>query len=369
MRKFWMTAALMLMLACLLCGCSSMDYKEAGKLMEQGDYDGARAVYLQLEEEGGYKDSAEKIKECDYLEAAAACEEQNFVLAYSLFTGLETYKDSPDRAVEAGYALANQFAANENYAEAVRLFSAFGDYKNSVSLMEVCAERMMENAAAGGTLFFGSYEQDGNTENGAEPIEWIVLGRNEDNVVLISEFILEKMRFGTEVFWEGSSVRNWLNGTFYDTAFTDEERAMIQKMITSDKTEDDVFLLSAEEARGFFASDEERVAYPTAYMMEVMAFNGWEGKGEWWTRSISTAANGKGVVEVECSGNVRSAGCAPDAPNAYSNGDVGVRPVICINLAGAVLAEAQNMSMFGFDSNTHLDNEPDIYDRNRYGGS
>ena len=368
MRKIWMTAMLLLMIVCILCGCSGTDYKEAGKLLEQGNYEEARVLYQQLEEEGGYKDSGEKIRECDYLEAEAACQVQNYALAYDLFTGLEDYKDASDRAVETGYALANQFAANENYSEAVRLFLALRDYKNSIELAEACAERMMANPVVGATVFYGSYEQDGNEENGAEPIEWIVLGKNENHLLLISEYILEKERFGTSCFWEESQIRQWLNGTFYDTAFSADEQGMIQKMITSDKTEDHVFLLNAEEARGFFASDEDRVAYITAYM-EAEAFRGYEGKGEWWTRSISTAANGKGVVEVECDGNVRSAGCAPDVPNAYSSSDIGVRPVVCIHTDGGVVEEAQNMSLFGFDSNTHLDNEPDIWDRNRYSGS
>ena len=49
MRKIWMTAMLLLMIVCILCGCSGTDYKEAGKLLEQGNYEEARVLYQQLE--------------------------------------------------------------------------------------------------------------------------------------------------------------------------------------------------------------------------------------------------------------------------------------------------------------------------------
>lgn len=74
-----------------------------------------------------------------------------------------------------------------------------------------------------------------------------------------------------------------------------------------------------------------------------------------WTRSISRAKDGKGVVTVEYDGNVRSVGCVPYC------GYEGVRPVISINISGNTVPEAQNMIIFGYDSNHDLDNEPNIY--------
>lgn len=133
-------------------------------------------------------------------------------------------------------------------------------------------------------------------------------------------------------------------------------------MITSDNTEDMVFLLSAEEARGFFSSDDSRVAYATEYVRK-MSFHVYEGKGRWWTRSISTASDGKGVVIVQTDGNVRSAGCIPDA------NDVFVRPVVALNISGNTIPDAQNMSIFGYDSNHDLDNEPDEWSNENYGSS
>ena len=133
----------------------------------------------------------------------------------------------------------------------------------------------------------------------------------------------------------------------------DVEKQKIQEMITSDKTKDKVLSLSSEEARLFFVSDSMRVAHVSDYLL-LNGFDDFYGTGYWWTRSVSTALNGKGVVPVTSSGEVRSAGTVPDSADYYT--DTGVRPVICINVSSAE-DKAQNMSVFGYDSNQGLDNE------------
>jgi len=290
-----------------------------------------------------------------------------------LFSALGEFKDAPERTVEVGYILANQFAANENYGEAVKLFASFGDYKNSIALKTECVSRLLNNASVGDIVYFGTYEQDGNAENGAEPISWIVLGKTDDHCLLLSEYIIEKMRYGEREyshFWKTSSARAWLNDEFCQGAFSADENNMIQNMITSDETEDRLFLLSAEEARGLFPSDDQRIAFITEYMdsQDFEGIYGYEGQGAWWTRSVSTASNGKGVVIVTVGGSVRSTGCAPNVPNQYSSQDVGMRPALCISLSGETTAEAQNMSLFGVDSNRDLDNEPNKWRGGSSGG-
>lgn len=408
MKHYLSVMILILSTTCLLCGCHRSEYKEAESLLAAGNYEEARQVYQMLVDNGGYKDSAikiqecnyieaesllasgnyeearqvyqmlvdgggykdsaEKIQECNYIEAEIAFNSEDYTHAYDLFINLGNYKDSYNYSLNLGYTLANQFAENENYAEATRLFLTLGNYKESESLLSECTSRMLENASIGDIIYYGKYEQDGNIENGSEPLTWIVLGTNGDNIILLSEYIIEKMPFGSNHYWESSDVREWLNNDFLNQAFSSDEKSMIQKMITSNKTEDMVFLLSAEEARGFFASDDSRVAYITAYM-EQMDFNGYDSKGTWWTRSISTASNGKGVVTVETSGNVRSAGCAPDVPNQHWSADIGVRPVIALNISGNTIPEAQNISIFGYDSSRGLDNEPDKWSNKSYGSS
>ena len=41
------------------------------------------------------------------------------------------------------------------------------------------------------TVTFGTYEQDGNASNGAEPIEWYVLDEKDGKKLLVSKYILD----------------------------------------------------------------------------------------------------------------------------------------------------------------------------------
>ena len=47
------------------------------------------------------------------------------------------------------------------------------------------------------TVTFGTYEQDGNTGNGAEPIEWYVLDEKDGKTLLISKYILDAQPYDT----------------------------------------------------------------------------------------------------------------------------------------------------------------------------
>lgn len=121
----------------------------------------------------------------------------------------------------------------------------------------------------GDRIYLGSYEQDGNEENGKEPILWRVLQINKKEMLLLSEYALDVQPFHTcseEVTWEDSSVRKWLNTEFYQKALAGWETAV--KEVTckasdnqtygtdgGNDTKDKVFLLAWEdtynEAYGF----------------------------------------------------------------------------------------------------------------------
>lgn len=56
------------------------------------------------------------------------------------------------------------------------------------------------------TVECGFYEQDGDLNNGPEPIEWIVLSETEDDMrLLLSKYCLDAMPYdvSTEEYWEG----------------------------------------------------------------------------------------------------------------------------------------------------------------------
>ena len=145
-------------------------------------------------------------------------------------------------------------------------------------------------AEVGSVIRFGRYEQDNDLSNGPEPIEWIVLDRDGDRLLVISKYILEKKPLHEEAedvssfSWADCTLRTWLNGSFMDAAFTEEEKACIRLTPLDTKaaaagtwyngrpgsyhTEDHVFLLSSDEAEDYFPDDYHRVGVLTPYAFE-----------------------------------------------------------------------------------------------------
>ena len=157
------------------------------------------------------------------------------------------------------------------------------------------------------TVLFGSYEQDGDAANGKEPIEWLVLDRDGDKALLLSKYALDHQSFMpfyepvTEPFtWESCSLRQWLNSTFLNAAFSAEEqrRLLTTTVITAPggrkgsenpfTTEDRVFLLSDTEVYAYFSSEAATVTDYTAY---ALSEDPWAGNATapapaiWWLRT------------------------------------------------------------------------------------
>ncbi|MCD7755147.1 MAG: sel1 repeat family protein [Firmicutes bacterium] len=107
----------------------------------------------------------------------------------------------------------------------------------------------------------GAYPQGPNGE--VRPIEWFVLERKGDSLLLFSREALEVKPYHntlTKIQWADCDLRKWLNGEFLNSAFSDEEKRMIQltqldnsrnrkyHTVGGANTEDRVFLLSVPEA-------------------------------------------------------------------------------------------------------------------------
>ncbi len=219
----------------------------------------------------------------------------------------------------------------------------------------------------GDSYYFGKYEQDGNKENGTEPIEWIILKKDGEDTLLISKNILDTKPYNGsdgDITWEESSIRKWLNGDFYNTAFDAKERTSI--MLTchnnpdsydyyesdyeevrsvenwagsgigadgGEQTEDFIFLLSWEEALSFLSNDKERQSQGTYYANSFGLFrvdmNGCKqlgfadeivGNGVWWLRSPGGAQSIAMSVYYDGRINSQNIDCA------Y----IGIRPVIWV---------------------------------------
>lgn len=126
---------------------------------------------------------------------------------------------------------------------------------------------------------------------GGEDIVWRVLKKGDNATLLITEKIIDYKAFNESTVvkasdWEKSSLRKWLNGDFYQNAFSDEERTAIQTTVVQDyktditpggTTEDYIFILSLEQAFNYFSTDEDRIAQATDYAKKRKKFpaNSW----------------------------------------------------------------------------------------------
>lgn len=79
-------------------------------------------------------------------------------------------------------------------------------------------------------ITYGCFEQDGNLENGPEPIEWLIMEGQDNKLLLLSRYGLAAVQYNTDrkdVTWEECSLRAWLNREFLDAAFSEEEQKRI----------------------------------------------------------------------------------------------------------------------------------------------
>ena len=234
--------------------------------------------------------------------------------------------------------------------EAYSAFIELGDYKDaSEKAGDIRLQKtkdQLKNIKVGSHINFGTYEQDNNTSNGKEDVEWLVLEVKDGKALVISKYALDCKRYNTsdtDVTWEICTLRKWLNNDFINAAFSTNEKAMIPTVtVPADEnpeystnpgnaTTDKVFLLSITEAETYFTTDESRKCVPTAYA---------EAQGAYTSDSYKTASG-----EAMCWWWLRSPGGNQFyAAGVYSDGyvnqkgssacidDYSVRPALWIDL-------------------------------------
>ena len=191
----------------------------------------------------------------------------------------------------------------------------------------------------GDIITFGRYEQDNNLDNGPEPFEWQVLDVENDRALVISRYGLDTKTYNEkykEVTWETSTLRKWLNGEFYNSAFSQSEQREIREVTNENlsnpkygtkggnRTQDKIFLLSINEVNKNFTSNEARKCWATEYAKENGAYIYNLYYTSWWLRS--PGYNRGTAVIVDTFGEVKTIGTSVD------NTSVVVRPAFWMNL-------------------------------------
>lgn len=206
-------------------------------------------------------------------------------------------------------------------------------------------QEQLKFVSVGDKVRFGTYEQDNDISNGKEDIEWRVLAKENNRILVISDKALDCQLYNVindDVTWKTCTLRKWLNDDFFNSAFIDAEKICIPTVtVTADKnpkystysgktTKDKIFLLSTKEADEYFVDDEERKCIPTDYAIAQGVFtsdnhtiNGvatcW-----WWLRS-------PGSIQA-CATLVYADGAFSERGYDVNRGCSAVRPAMWINL-------------------------------------
>ena len=338
-------------------------YKEAVALMDAGKYNEAIVAFEAL---GGYKDSGVKISQCNaaideqklaildgkYNDAVALMDAGKYTEAIAAFEAIGGHKDSVSKIDQCNAAIldgkyndAVALMTNGNAEEAYERLVELGDYKDAKELADGIrhfedTKKALQNVKTGDYIKFGTYEQDDNSANGAEEIEWLVLEVKEGKALVISKDALDCKPYNTsltDVTWETCSLRAWLNNEFVNTAFTAQERALIPtRTVSADKntdlnissgrsTQDQVFVLSVKEAKKYFKNDIARQCALSEYALANGAFtHKTHGNCWWWLRT--TGESRSHATSVLIVGNI-----APKGHYVNTN-NVAVRPAMWIDL-------------------------------------
>lgn len=335
-------------------------YQRAVTLRENGQYGEAAAVFTEL---GDYSDANEQIAPTKYMQAEELCENGQYEEAIALFTELGNYYDAAAQVTETKYQKATNLNAFGKYDEAYAIYVTLTGYKDVDKLLAEDDNMMAAAAAArnakftvGNYVTFGTYPQT-KAGKDATPIEWLVLARDGDKALLISRYGLDAQPYNkdhTSVTWETCTLRTWLNGTFYNKAFSSAEQAAILttnvdnsknqcysgwSTSSGNNTQDKVFLLSYAEANKYFgvtydnsSNTKSRVA-PTAYAIAQGAWTSSSNKttdstyaGWWWLRSPGTYQDYAAIVYFVGSLDFN-----------YVDSDSGsVRPALWVNLESKI---------------------------------
>ena len=340
---------------------SETKYQQAVSLREAGEYESAIAAFASLNSYRDAETQIEEMKQEKYQQAVALRENGKYDDAIAVFTELENYSDAATQITETKYQQANNLNAAARYDEAYAIYVTLTGYKDVDKLLAEDDNMIAAAAAAaardakfavGNYVSFGTYPQT-KAGNDATPIEWLVLARDGNKALLISRYGLDAQRYNkdnTSVTWETCTLRTWLNGMFYNKAFSSAEQAVILTTNVNNSksqcysgwntsggnnTQDKVFLLSYAEANKYFgvthdttSNTKSRVA-PTAYAIAQGGLTSYSNKtvdrtaaGRWWLRSPGVSQYDAAYVSTD--GSLYA--------NRVNVGSGSVRPALWVNI-------------------------------------
>ena len=220
-------------------------------------------------------------------------------------------------------------------------FTQYRPYLYSSSSSE-SNSKQYDNGYTTNTVYWFSYD----------PIEWNILTEFNGKALIIANLILDSQDYypgydsstfshnggtGCANNYVLSNIRAWLNDNFYNTVFSDLQKAIIKTTTVDNSvastgqssndyvcnnTNDKIFSLSYKEVTTYYTSSTARLAKGTDYAKaQGLYVNGSNGDSYWWTRSPCSNSSTGAYVAI----------------NGFLNGNVccnyfGVRPALWVNL-------------------------------------
>lgn len=348
-------------------------YDFAKKNMSIGEYKNAESIFREIIE---YKDSASLIKECRDKEKKTIFEKYHFVkrIENKFYERLAIYKNKLEKYNTENASLVEElnhlsifsigkkefiknrlefldnrmltlsqkindeidkineiekfissYCAKNNFKDNSDIDDSLTDEEYDTLFSKLIKEENYKKLVykllkIGNCVKFGKYNYD--------LIEWIVIDKDKDNVLLLSRYAIDSMRYderGKETSWEKCSLRKWLNGDFLNKSFTKDEREIISAVeLDEDKTIDNVFVLSKFEVKKYLYSDEIRKCKPTEYALANGIRTDQKNNCCWWLRSIGRY--------LDYASYVAFSGTSNDYGLNVNVGYNGIRPALWIKL-------------------------------------
>lgn len=190
------------------------------------------AIEYGCKEEENLKRYAELYEEA----ARENSHKQNFAKGFTLLCEGKTIEDF--KTARLCFTYASGFKGAEELKEkceekivAIRKKNQI-DNSNYTSLNNSNERRRGNDEIIGKSITFGRYVQN---ENKVQPIEWMVIDKQENKILLLSKYILDFMSYDTRTsddapsahWWKDSDIRSWLNHDFLNKAFSEAEKQFI----------------------------------------------------------------------------------------------------------------------------------------------
>ena len=284
----------------------------------EDEYNKAISLFGKIRE---YNDSEERIERCKEV-----IEEKNnkynkaknfinkktvdgYKLALSILKDIDGWKDSNNLVVvcqkriddyndekERIEALHTKKEKQKNIIKSVAITSAVVLFtiviiclvKNKIA-ERIIEKRKMEtlsvyqNKDVGDSFSFGIYEQDNNLNNGKEPIEWIVINKTNDKILVISKYILDYERFynATNQDISNNNINLWFN-EFKDEAFSECEI----ELILDNENNDKIFFLNSNDIKKLGENIQcENTDYVRSKRKSIFTY------GDWWLEGTESTLN------------------------------------------------------------------------------